>query len=285
MICDYCGKENGDASGFCVICGKPLKTPEETNTEPSHTMRSLLDKLPRSLNAASATIVFLAGLGSQVGSVAVVAIFAIIVAAAQGNHTFDQLLDGLRPALAVVAPLVGVLAVVLTSLFLFPNQIKDISPTGAAWRLGRWLDIAKGLAIGLILSICYTVFRRATGYHVDFSDLNTFDRMARSPGLSQITWLFAVLFLAPPVEELLFRGVLYGGYRKSFGPFCAAILSTGLFLLEHTSKVSRFPPLIVGLAGLSLAALWCRLRLGGIGPAIAAHIGYNAVPAFLVVFR
>jgi membrane protease YdiL (CAAX protease family) len=283
-ICDYCGKENENTRCSCAGCGKNLETPVDTHTKASHGVRSLLSKLPRSLDAASATIVLLAEFSAQFGSAVLVAIIAGLIAMTQMNHTFEQLLDSMRPALAITAPLVGLVAMVLTSSLLFPNQIKDTSPTGAAWSGGHWLAIAKSLAIGLALSICFTVFRRATGYHADFSDLKDFDRMARAPGLPRITWLFAVVLLAPPAEELLFRGVLYGGYRKSFGPIWALVLSTGLFLMGHYAQMKRFPLTIVGLTGLSLAALWCRLRSGGVGAAIAVHVGYNAVPAFSVLY-
>src|SRR5689334_11800087 len=57
-------------------------------------------------------------------------------------------------------------------------------------------------------------------------------KMASTPGLSQIVWLIALL-IAPAIEELLFRGVLYGGYRKSFGPLAAGTLTTFIFVLLH----------------------------------------------------
>jgi membrane protease YdiL (CAAX protease family) len=100
--------------------------------------------------------------------------------------------------------------------------------------------------------------------------------MAFEPGLPGIVWDMVAVLLAPPVEEILFRGVLYGGYRKSFGPGWAAILTTAIFVLMHLPNIMRFPPAIVGLTALAIAALYCRLRSKAIGPAIAVHVGYNA---------
>jgi hypothetical protein len=41
-------------------------------------------------------------------------------------------------------------------------------------------------------------------------------------------------------------------------------------------------PALLGITTLALLALWMRLRSAAIGPAIAAHLGYNAAVAFMV---
>jgi membrane protease YdiL (CAAX protease family) len=106
--------------------------------------------------------------------------------------------------------------------------------------------------------------------------------MAVTPGLSQLLWIISVLLLAPPIEELLFRGILYGGYRRSFGPVWAGVLTTSVFVICHLPEMVYFLPSIVGITGFAIAALWLRLRAAAIGPAVAAHFGYNAVLAIAV---
>ena len=83
------------------------------------------------------------------------------------------------------------------------------------------------------------------------------------------------------IEELLFRGVLYGGYRQSLGPRKAAVLVTLIFCLLHVPEVLHLPVAMLGIAGLALTALWMRLRASAIGPAIAVHFSYNGVLAVL----
>jgi len=104
-------------------------------------------------------------------------------------------------------------------------------------------------------------------------------RMAMTPGLAQWLWLAMALILAPPIEELLFRGVLYGGYCKAIGAKGAAILTTCIFGVLHITEVIYSVLAALGILALAVAALWMRLRSGAIGPAVACHFAYNAVVA------
>jgi membrane protease YdiL (CAAX protease family) len=82
---------------------------------------------------------------------------------------------------------------------------------------------------------------------------------------------------------MLFRGVMYGGYRRSFGPRRAAVLITLIFCAMHVTEVIHFPIALFGIGAMACAALWMRLRGGAIGPAVAVHLSYNSIIAFLQV--
>src|SRR5207247_3722263 len=84
-------------------------------------------------------------------------------------------------------------------------------------------------------------------------------------------------------EELLFRGVLYGGYRRSFGPRGAALFTTFIFWLLHITESIHFLPAMLAIVMLALLALWFRLRSAAIGPAIAVHLGHTSMLALVVV--
>ena len=56
-------------------------------------------------------------------------------------------------------------------------------------------------------------------------------------------------------------------------------------MVLHLPVILVFPPNLLGLAALALATLWSRLRNSAIGPAVALHMGYNAVLAFIVLSR
>ena len=100
----------------------------------------------------------------------------------------------------------------------------------------------------------------------------------------QILWLIMVLVFAPFIEELLFRGVMYGGYRSSLGPVRAAILSTLIFWILHITEMIYFWPSMLGIGGLAMVALFFRLRSAAIGPAVAVHLGYNGLLAINGMF-
>jgi membrane protease YdiL (CAAX protease family) len=77
-------------------------------------------------------------------------------------------------------------------------------------------------------------------------------------------------------EELLFRGVILTGLRRSFGPVAAVAVSALLFAALHASPWRFFPQLLLGVL---LALL--TLRSGSVLPAVVAHAAYNA-SAYLI---
>ncbi len=91
-------------------------------------------------------------------------------------------------------------------------------------------------------------------------------------GDESIIWrgLLAV-FVAPPVEEYLFRGLVYRGMRRSWGPVAATIFSASLFAVVHP-PVSALP-----VFGLGLATAVVFERRGSLAAPILAHMVYNAL--------
>jgi membrane protease YdiL (CAAX protease family) len=92
------------------------------------------------------------------------------------------------------------------------------------------------------------------------------------------SWIFSAVLLAPPIEELMFRGVLLGGLARTWNLRAAAIISGAIFWLMHLPEFVHWPvPLAIGL--LTILATLFRLQSGALGPAIAAHLGYNLILA------
>jgi len=243
-------------------------------------MKSAQNRLPRDLNAVSATIILFGYLIAPALCILWIAVIAILVTRLQGIHANDQILrviHDIMPAISILTPFISGGAAVLISLWLIPKSLKDTSPNGAAWVRGSWRAIAEGFVIGVILGAVATVMSKAMTHHVDYRDMSPVVQMLLRPGLLQVLSAVSIVLCGPPAEEIVFRGVLFGGYRKSFGPIWATLLTTLLFLALHLPKVLYYMPALAGASGASLAALWCRLRSGAIGPAVALHVGYNAL--------
>jgi membrane protease YdiL (CAAX protease family) len=98
-------------------------------------------------------------------------------------------------------------------------------------------------------------------------------------------FLIAALLLAPPFEEMLFRGVLYAGYRRSLGAGKAAFLTTTIFVVLHLTEALAYWPSIIAITAMALLALRMRLRSSAIGPAVALHFGYNLMMGLIVVWQ
>ena len=86
--------------------------------------------------------------------------------------------------------------------------------------------------------------------------------------------------LVAVVEELFFRGILYGAMRHKAGPAIAAIGSSALFAVAHVIPITM-PALFV--VGLILARVYERKQ--SLWPAIVAHgslNGFAITIAFLI---
>ena len=67
-------------------------------------------------------------------------------------------------------------------------------------------------------------------------------------------WL-AVVLIIPCVEEILFRGLMFGAFQKVWGVTGATLASSALFVLIHLQLIGF---LVLFLLGLVLA--WARRR-------------------------
>jgi hypothetical protein len=89
---------------------------------------------------------------------------------------------------------------------------------------------------------------------------------------------------APFVEEIVYRGVLFGALRKEFGAKATVAVVSGLFLLVHV------PQYWGGWAGLTLLALLSvtltvvRAATGSVLPGFFMHFVFNGVQAVGIVF-
>ena len=94
---------------------------------------------------------------------------------------------------------------------------------------------------------------------------------------AMIGMFIATTIVAPVVEELTLRSVLYGWLRKHLSPVIAGIISAAAFAALHGSLV-----LLPGtfLVGLTLA--WTYERSGSIFPGMLVHGCFNAISTLLV---
>jgi len=265
--CDYCGRENEDASVFCTGCGTEIQQPTPDSPKPAK------PKTPRVLNAKYATIILIVVFAAtMVGGIAA-GLFGSLFAIS--NFYSGGFLRVALPVAVLVGQICGIAALVWVTAIPFGFSTNDTSPTGAAWVRGSWRAIFGGMVTGaIIFFVAGLILMRAGPSHSTYGTGYT-QQMGRVPGFPQIAWIINAVLFAPVVEELLFRGVLYGGYRRSFGHIWSFVITTSIFVLVHFPNVA--PIGIIELVGLALAALWWRLRSNAIGPCIAVHFVYNAL--------
>lgn len=164
------------------------------------------------------------------------------------------------------------------------------SDLGLEWGRPLWITPIGGIAtyaiampllvLGVLLSTLLTTWLQPTAppQHPVQQEI----ALAGTPELLGILLLAAVI--VPPVEEIMFRGVLYRHLREATGRLgsvasflVAAILSSSLFAAIHPQGIA-FAPV---LAALAVAFCIARELLGGLGPAIVAHGITNGVVVLL----
>ena len=95
-------------------------------------------------------------------------------------------------------------------------------------------------------------------------------------------WRILVLLaivVAPIVEEVAFRGILYPALRQRWGRRTAVIASSLLFAVVH------WPPTVyVPLGLLAVVLAWLVETTGSILAPIAAHMAFNALTIAILVF-
>lgn len=88
-----------------------------------------------------------------------------------------------------------------------------------------------------------------------------------------------VAIVAPVVEELIFRGIIFQGFRRNYKPFTAILMSALLFALFHLNPW-QFPATFV----LGLLLGWIMYRTDNILLAILGHSINNTLVLLSITF-
>lgn len=253
------------------------------------------------LKAGRATLIFLGFIGNQffgalVASLVIV-IIAIINDPSAGNlNSYEKLMPTMLLPAVVTGFILGGITMLIMAYMLVPNQLKDTSITGAAWRVGTPAQCAMGLLAGLVVAIVFfifiillfaimnTVFQLNTGT-IFLKPVAMMQIMGTTKGSSLIILIIMIVILAPFFEELLFRGIMLGGFIRSFGIWWGSGIVTVLFTIIHVPQTLAFPPAILGVFTMSVVTLFLRLETKAVGPAMAAHFAYNLVLASVALWQ
>ena len=100
------------------------------------------------------------------------------------------------------------------------------------------------------------------------------DRFFETPALAWMLSIFAVL-IAPPLEELFFRGFLYPVLARSLGIFTSIAITSLAFGAVHSDQLNHSwgPLLIIVMVGAILTTV--RAFLKSVAATVLMHMGYN----------
>ncbi len=140
------------------------------------------------------------------------------------------------------------------------------------------ISIISGYFLSFLLALALTLITQALGVSLDSSPNN--DAVSDILVL-EYNKMFAVsVMLAPFVEEILFRGLLFGAVRKK-SRVAAYIISILAFSIYHVWQYAIIDPsaliYILSYIPVSYALAWCYDRSGTIWVPIGMHMLNNAI--------
>ena len=134
-----------------------------------------------------------------------------------------------------------------------------------------------GASVSIPAAVLFSVIdKRFPQEEVEFEFVDLFFQVSRG---EQVLIAIGVIAIGPFVEELVFRGALFGPLRQDKSPVAVILITTVFFALVHLDPRKMLP---IFLVGLLLGYL--RHVSGSLVPSVALHAGFNAVP-FVDLFR
>jgi membrane protease YdiL (CAAX protease family) len=240
-------------------------------------------KVPRALHAG---LIFLAFLGTQFLGGLVIGIIAAFRVAASGVDLQDQsaLLKAMEPILreyivyGMIPIMVGCGLVVwwLTKVTA-ADVIRDGEPTGIGWTGFSLSSVLTGMVLGAAVFVAFMVASATLFADFPLTTQGQLTEMGSSGGIRQFLWGVVAVCCAPLVEEYLFRGVMLAGLSRSFGVPTAAVICTVLFVALHFPELIHYWPGFFGVGGMAVVAMWVRIKMKSLAPAIGVHLGYNGL--------
>ncbi len=140
---------------------------------------------------------------------------------------------------------------------------------GAGGALGGFLLVQ--LVVGLLVWL--------TGQEPPEQEI--FDLMG-DPAVALVLGLIAV-FVAPVVEEIIFRGVLQDVLARRWPWQAAALVQSAIFSAIHIETLAS-PPMFLALGLLGYLFTWLRRWTGSLIAPIIAHLVFNAISMLLATF-
>jgi membrane protease YdiL (CAAX protease family) len=205
------------------------------------------------------------------------AVLSVVLLARGG--TLERVIERmLEPAILVGGTVSATALAVLVLLAMVRRRLREssperpLAPVGVVGAPRRAILAAVGQAV--VVVIAFVLVARFLPRPPQ--EPGPLQRLAQAGGWSRAGWALLAVLVAPPSEELVFRGVLYTGLARSWGAVAAGILTTLTFTAFHITEIRGYWPawVIIGLVGALL--LRARVKSGSLVPGIALHATYNA---------
>jgi membrane protease YdiL (CAAX protease family) len=110
-------------------------------------------------------------------------------------------------------------------------------------------------------------------------------RILRSSRTAVYVVAFMATFTAPIVEEVIYRGILYSAFQRTFGIVAAVIIVTALFALVHVPQYYPSYSTIILICLLSLILTLIRAKTKNLLPCIILHTIFNGIQSLILILE
>ncbi|MXY67737.1 MAG: CPBP family intramembrane metalloprotease [Acidobacteriia bacterium] len=191
-----------------------------------------------------------------------------------GDFEPYEVMERLRVSPHVVVPLQMLTWLPVLACLWYMVAVRHGLPlrTGLAWKpLPR--SARTYFRTGALLAFGSALLSIAIG---DRTASNPMTELLSDPAALWLIGLFGV-FVAPCIEELVFRGFLFGALERMHGTGAALLISSAVFTALHGSQYGwQWPQLVVlGLVGIAFGAV--RIRSGSTMASTIVHAAYNGM--------
>jgi membrane protease YdiL (CAAX protease family) len=144
-----------------------------------------------------------------------------------------------------------------------------------------WLGLGAALSIGaqlLLLPIDSIAGLKDSAQEVSKA-------LEHSSGAGRVLFGLAVVLVAPPVEELLFRGALLRSLQRRWSAAVAIFVSAAIFAGIHVVGDTGAGYVVPGLLVLGLVSGYQAVKRGDIVRSMLLHMGFNLLSAVALVLK
>lgn len=157
------------------------------------------------------------------------------------------------------------------------TALTDRGTRGCAWYGASDEVVAHAFLLGGVLNL-FALLCLPQGFAEELARTSGQQPFARWDTSAAMIFAFASIAARPVLEELLFRGVLFGTLSAVLGRVAAAIAVTVAFVLAHQAQLVLHPPTLLWIGAMGALAMHLRLKHASLAPAIALHSGFNFLP-------
>ena len=151
---------------------------------------------------------------------------------------------------------------------------KKLKPDFSTGRGGAWVYFLSGCGLAVFVAVASSQFQNKENMPIQelFKNRNT-----------AILLMAMAVFVAPLVEETVFRGYLYPLFAKSFGIIPGVLLTGILFGLMHGSQLGWSWGIVALLILVGVIFTFVRAHTGTVVASFLLHLGYNSMIALVTI--